>query len=409
MPVTERVSKVIWGQCAARCCMCKKELLHEQSGQIPSLIGEIAHIVGETKKASRGMCEMSASARNEPSNLLLLCREHHKIVDDNPAKYSCDQLRQIKAEHLSWVAASLVKLRPWRSTISQLTYLNVPRLCEQAELQGYRPDLSRYQPTQTLHNLGWELNQVMASFQTVLSRLSIDAVPVSNLRLHEGFIGAPIAFDRLRFRTKNVSGNPRATLETLPNFTGSLAKDPHIYSQLGDCRIVFFIDPRWITTSTAFTLFRPPSGQSTFTGLGRVTGVDYETGVVTATPWVIGLPKGLFDEIFDLDLASRTDSKLITADSLEALVDLHRARQHNVRFTLPPTHCDVCRKTLANEKYMIDGATKSGPWACMCRECFAERGQKIGCGFGQLYLHDDEGWLEVAGFCPESDEPEGSA
>jgi hypothetical protein len=264
--------------------MCRADVLHQNNGRVSSLVGEIAHLVGETRRAARGISELSSSERNEEDNLLLLCREHHKIVDDDPDTYPVARLHRIKADHIAWITTSLVKLQPWRSTISQLSYINVPRLCEQAELQGYAVDLSQYKQSQTLHSLGWELNHVMSAFQTILGHLSVDAVPISNVGLHEGFIGAPIAFDRQRFRTKNVQIDPYTKIADIPKFTGNIAKDPHIYAQLGQFRIVLFIDPRWITTTTAFTLFRSSSGQSTFSGLGRITGVDYEAGVLTVTP-----------------------------------------------------------------------------------------------------------------------------
>lgn len=57
---------------------------------------------------------------------------------------------------------------------------------------------------------------------------------------------------------------------------------------------------------------------------------------------------------------------------------------------------------MVNEKYMIDGAVKDlGGWAGMCGACFLERGRKIAWGHGQLYLQQERGWLEVAGFPPE--------
>jgi hypothetical protein len=77
-----------------------------------------------------------------------------------------------------------------------------------------------------------------------------------------------------------------------------------------------------------------------------------------------------------------------------------RGQQKNVHFQPPPEYCDLCGKSFEKEKYMIDGAIKgTRGWACMCAECFLENGRKIGCGDGQLYLRDKEGWLEVAGFC----------
>lgn len=402
MPVSERTSKIVWGQCAARCCMCKKDLLFENSGVVSSLIGEVAHIVGETNSAARGASSLSLRKRNEAENLLLLCREQHKIVDDDPATFPVDSLHQIKADHLAWIATSLIKPRAWRSTISQLTYINVPRLCEQAELRGYEVDLRHYKESQTLHSLGWDLNHVMSAFHAVLAHLSVDAVPLQDIFLHESMVGVAISFDRQRFRTKNVPMEVPADVSRLQKFTGSLAKDPHVYCQHGSFKLAMFIDPRWITTSTAFTLFRPSSGQSVFSGLGRITGVDYEAGIVTVTPWVLGLPRSPFEEALQRTAASDEVAGSGSA-MLDSLVDTDRAKKDEVYFSPPPTHCDLCRKSLAKEKYMIDGAVKDlGGWACMCAGCFNERGRKIGWGHGQLYLRDENGWLEVAGFPPPS-------
>lgn len=384
--------------------MCKKELLFEAEGVVLSLIGEVAHIVGEMQDAARGVSPLSLKERNDPENLLLLCRDHHKIIDDNPKNYPVDHLHGIKAEHIRLIASSLAKPQAWRSNISHLAYINVPRLCEQAEIGGYQVDLRHYKDNQTLHSLGWELNHVMSAFRAVLDHWPVDAIPVQSLALHESIVGAPISFDRQRFRTKNVRRVEIANTSDLWKFTGSLSKDPHIYCQLEKYKVVMFIDPRWITTATAFTLFRPSSGQSVFTGLGRVTGVDYETGIVTVTPWVIGVPRGPFDDFFQKAADAPTRSDLGTA-SLDSIVDIERGKRDEVYFCPPPMHCDLCRRTLADDKYMIDGEVKDlgGAWACMCAECFNKRGSRIGPGHGQLYLQDENGWLGVAGFPSHSE------
>ena len=400
---TEKIKKIIWGQCSARCCLCREKVIHAESSKVTSLVGEVAHIVGESEKAPRGVSELSTKERNEPENLLLLCRKHHKIVDDDPIAYPVEKLHQIKSDHIAWIETSLAKVQPWVSNLSQLTYINVPRLCEQAELQGYMVDLSRYRQNQALHSLGWELNNVMSAFQRVLPHLSINAVPIQTLTLHEGHIGTPISFDRHRFRTKNNRADLQAKTANLQSFTGDLSKDPHIYTKLGDFRLVFFINSDWITTSTAFTLFRPSSGQSTFSGIGCVKGIDYEARVMTATPWVIGLPKGLLVNIFESS-ASSASPVADQTPSLDALVDLDRAKREATYFVGAPEVCDLCRKKLGQDKYMIDGSLRdSGMWACMCSTCFAERGTKIAFGSGQLYMRDEQGWLEVAGFQPEDD------
>lgn len=401
MAITERTSKIIWGQCAAKCCICKEDVLHQDNGRVSSLTGEIAHIVGKTRKAARGVSSLSSAERDEVDNLLLLCRKHHKIVDDNPEEYPVAHLHQIKDEHITWITSRLATPMPWKSNLSQLTYINVPRICEQAELQGFHVDLRQYKEDRTLHSLGWELNQVMSSFRETLAHLSINAIPIQTVALHEGYVGMPISFDSQRFRTKNVPSSTREKVGDFPEFTGDLTRDPHIYLRLGEFRVVLFIDPRWITTSTAFTLFRPSSGQSTFSMLGRITGVDYEAAVITVTPWVIGLPKEPFYQRFE-DQHSSAIEDTESISLLDALVDLGRAELDHVYFHPAPEHCDLCRRSMANEKYLIDGAVNGlSGWACMCARCFLVRGQRIAWGHGQLYRRDDKGWLEVAGFPPK--------
>jgi len=45
--------------------------------------------------------------------------------------------------------------------------------------------------------------------------------------------------------------------------------------------------------------------------------------------------------------------------------------------------CDICGDI--NLKVMIDGATKSGRWGCMCTVCHSNIGTGLGIGRGQKY------------------------
>jgi len=51
----------------------------------------------------------------------------------------------------------------------------------------------------------------------------------------------------------------------------------------------------------------------------------------------------------------------------------------------PANKCEVCDKSLKNEKHFIDGKTRYGLWALMCRECHKMLGCGIGTGKGQVY------------------------
>jgi hypothetical protein len=100
--IEQKEMKILLLQSGGRCAFpgCSKFLVQEGSvGDAPSIIGEIAHIVAERREGPRGRHELTDEERNSHRNLVLLCREHHKIVDDQPLTYSIPILREIKASH----------------------------------------------------------------------------------------------------------------------------------------------------------------------------------------------------------------------------------------------------------------------------------------------------------------------
>ncbi len=50
---------------------------------------------------------MSEQELDDPSNLLLLCGNHHKLVDDQPRTHTVEVLRRFKADHERWVREKL--------------------------------------------------------------------------------------------------------------------------------------------------------------------------------------------------------------------------------------------------------------------------------------------------------------
>ncbi|MFC2707147.1 MAG: HNH endonuclease, partial [Neisseria sp.] len=84
MSISTKIAKISWGQCAARCCICKRELIkkNERNSRKLTLVGEIAHIVGSKQSAPRGESDLTQQERDDVDNLMLLCQEHHKEIDD---------------------------------------------------------------------------------------------------------------------------------------------------------------------------------------------------------------------------------------------------------------------------------------------------------------------------------------
>jgi hypothetical protein len=64
-----------------------------------TILAEMAHIVADSRQGPRGDSAMSEEDRDKHTNLLLVCGEHHKLIDDRPRTYSIPVLGQMKADH----------------------------------------------------------------------------------------------------------------------------------------------------------------------------------------------------------------------------------------------------------------------------------------------------------------------
>ena len=73
----------------------------------PTLVGENCHIVAEKDDGPRANRAMPIEQRNSYGNLILLCRNHHKVVDAQEFEYTVERLHQMKAEHELWVRHQL--------------------------------------------------------------------------------------------------------------------------------------------------------------------------------------------------------------------------------------------------------------------------------------------------------------
>lgn len=99
-----RTRVIVWGLSGGFCAFpgCRLQLVLQEGGG-HALIGEIAHIVAESADGPRGESALNASQRSQPTNLVLLCANHHKEIDDLPDSYAVDVLIAIKRDHERWV------------------------------------------------------------------------------------------------------------------------------------------------------------------------------------------------------------------------------------------------------------------------------------------------------------------
>lgn len=106
MSVSLKSIKLLWGRSGNRCAICKNELVLDplEAADDESVIGDMAHIVAREENFTRGNYDaLPADRRDSYSNLILLCKIHHKQIDDQPAHYTVERLHKIKTEHERWV------------------------------------------------------------------------------------------------------------------------------------------------------------------------------------------------------------------------------------------------------------------------------------------------------------------
>ena len=71
------------------------------------ILGEAAHIVGESPQGPRGKSTLTASERNRYENLIFLCNLHHQLVDAQCHTYTVDRLLGMREAHEGWVERTL--------------------------------------------------------------------------------------------------------------------------------------------------------------------------------------------------------------------------------------------------------------------------------------------------------------
>jgi len=114
MPVKEREKHIIIAQSGNICAFpeCDQTLVIEQNGSRSAIVGAAAHIKGENPGAARYDENVTDEERNSSDNLIFLCQNHHKIIDDQPTIYTVEVLMKMKNDHKKWVIENTRKSLP---------------------------------------------------------------------------------------------------------------------------------------------------------------------------------------------------------------------------------------------------------------------------------------------------------
>ncbi|MBD9596929.1 SAVED domain-containing protein [Ensifer sp. ENS05] len=112
--IPPNVKAIVWGRSAGRCTFCNKPLIGDLiSGKANLNTAYIAHIVSDAPGGPRGDPVLSTILAKDPSNLMLLCDTHHRLIDGRATwhEYPAELLRKMKAEHESRIESVTSILR----------------------------------------------------------------------------------------------------------------------------------------------------------------------------------------------------------------------------------------------------------------------------------------------------------
>lgn len=127
MAITNKTRKILWGKSGNRCAICKKELVVDATDHDDeSVVVEECHIVSSQPNGPRFDSNYPEALVDSHENLILLCRTHHKMVDDQVATYTKDILLQMKTNHLKWVSERLGEKKEVRKVKVRRTQKEIP-------------------------------------------------------------------------------------------------------------------------------------------------------------------------------------------------------------------------------------------------------------------------------------------
>jgi hypothetical protein len=99
--ISTAVSKILGLRSGNRCAfpICPQKLSIEGDGSLFTVIGEMAHIVGERPGAERYDVNMTDDQRNSVANLIYLCPTHHTQIDKRGNGFTVATITQWKLDH----------------------------------------------------------------------------------------------------------------------------------------------------------------------------------------------------------------------------------------------------------------------------------------------------------------------
>lgn len=116
--ITEPKKLILMGLCGGKCEFrgCEKSIVEDMLTGDKVNFSNYAHIIASSANGPRGDKILSSKLSNDVNNIMVLCRDHHKEIDDLPEKYTVDILKNMKSEHENYVR-EIMKIKKERKVM----------------------------------------------------------------------------------------------------------------------------------------------------------------------------------------------------------------------------------------------------------------------------------------------------
>jgi hypothetical protein len=103
MAIGQKTRKTLWARSGNSCALCRIELVAERNEHNRNLnIGDECHIISSKSNGPRHIANFKNDYDNY-DNLILLCKNHHKTIDELWETYTSELLIAVKNNHENWV------------------------------------------------------------------------------------------------------------------------------------------------------------------------------------------------------------------------------------------------------------------------------------------------------------------
>jgi hypothetical protein len=109
MSIKVKTRKVLWSKSGNRCAICKRQLVQRLPRQKSDfIVGEECHIISSKSDGPRGKHKI-LSDFDTYDNLILLCANDHKLIDEFPETFTVEIVESLKINHENWIEAAIEK------------------------------------------------------------------------------------------------------------------------------------------------------------------------------------------------------------------------------------------------------------------------------------------------------------